>query len=127
MSARERNAALTAAAFGNRSATSGSMTTTFELARSRSTYFPRTNVPKPERLYSERSSSAASVLAFLIQPSLRPRCGASGDDSNGLVMHGVGHHKQPPRGRHAKRHETPFVGRMIRIVACGRQGIEEHA
>jgi hypothetical protein len=40
-------------------------------------------------------------------------------------MHGVGDHKQLPRGRHAKRHETPFVDRMIRIIACDRQGIEE--
>ena len=66
ISAKDRNAALTAAEFGNRPATSGAMTT-FELARSRSMYFPRTNVPKSERLYSGRSSSLAIVLAFLIE------------------------------------------------------------
>src|ERR1700723_1902611 len=56
ISAKERNAALTAAAFANRSAAFGAMTTTLELVRSRSVYFPRTNAPKSERLYSERSS-----------------------------------------------------------------------
>src|SRR5215813_12267879 len=56
ISASDRSAALTDAAFGNRSDISGSSTTTFDLARSRLTYFPRTNAPKSERLYSARSS-----------------------------------------------------------------------
>jgi hypothetical protein len=74
ISARDRNAALTAAAFGNRSASSGSRTTTFELVWSRSMYFPRTNGPKSERLYSARSSSAASFLGLPHELPLCPRC-----------------------------------------------------
>lgn len=66
------------------------------LVRSRSTYFPRTNAPKSERLYSERSSSAASDLAFLIELPLCPRCVASGDDSNDVVMLDVRDHEQVP-------------------------------
>src|SRR5208283_3478462 len=66
ISARDRSDALTAAAFGNRSTTSGSITTTFELSWSRRTYFPRTSVPKSERLYSERDSPGAGLLGFFI-------------------------------------------------------------
>jgi hypothetical protein len=62
------------------------MTTTFELVRSRSMYFPRTNRPKSERLYSGRSSSAATVLAFLIELPLCSRRKTSGDDPNYVVM-----------------------------------------
>jgi len=90
-------------------------------------YFPRTNAPKSERLYSERSSSAAGFLTFLIKLPLCPRCVASGDDSNGVVMLSVCDHEEATRGRHAKRHETPFILRMIRIIARCRQGIKEHA
>jgi hypothetical protein len=36
-------------------------------------------------------------------------------------------HQEAARGRHAKRHETPFDERMIRIIARCRQEIEEHA
>jgi CO dehydrogenase/acetyl-CoA synthase delta subunit len=63
ISASDFKAALTDAAFGNNSATSGSRTTTFELATSRLTYFPRTSAPKLELLYFGRSlfiGSAAS-------------------------------------------------------------------
>jgi len=67
ISARDRNAAFTAAAFGNNSATSGSRMTTFELACSRATCFPRTNVPKSERRYSGRTSSVVNFLAFFTQ------------------------------------------------------------
>jgi len=48
-------------------------------------YFPRTNVPKSERLYSGGSSSATTVLAFLIELPLWPRRRASGDDPNYVV------------------------------------------
>jgi hypothetical protein len=65
ISVNNRNVPLTAAAFGNRSATSGAMTTTFELVRSRSEYFLQANATKSERPYSPRSSSATVVLAFL--------------------------------------------------------------
>jgi len=97
ISAKDRNAALTAAAFGNRSATSGAMTTTLELVRSRSVYFPRTNAPKSERLYSERSSSAAAVLAFLIELAFRSRRKTSSDDPNYVVILDVRNHEQAPR------------------------------
>jgi hypothetical protein len=52
---------------------------------------------------------------------------ASGDDSNGVFMLCVCDHREAARGRHAKRHETPFDERMIRIIARCRQEIEEHA
>jgi hypothetical protein len=39
----------------------------------------------------------------------------------------VCNHEEVARRRHAKRNETPFVERMIRIVARRRQGIEEYA
>jgi hypothetical protein len=94
ISAKDRNAALTAAAFGNSSATSGAMTTTLELARSCSVYFPRTNAPKSERLYSERSSSAATVLAFLIELAFRSRRKRRGDDPNYVVIWDVCDHQQ---------------------------------
>ena len=86
ISAKDRNAALTAAAFGNSSATSGAMTTTLELARSCSAYFPRTNAPKSERLYSVRSSFATTVLAFLVEPPFCSRRETRGDDPNYLVI-----------------------------------------
>src|SRR5580692_3907262 len=96
ISTKDRNAALTAAAFGNSSATSGSMTTTLELARSCSVYFPRTNVPKSERLYSERSSSAATVLAFLIELPFCSRRRTRADDPNYVVILDVCDHRQTP-------------------------------
>jgi hypothetical protein len=76
---------LTAIVFGNISASSGAMTTTLERVRSRLIHFPRTNVPKSERLYSGRSSSATTILAFLIELPLWPRRKASGDDPNYVV------------------------------------------
>ena len=36
-------------------------------------------------------------------------------------------HKEAARGGNAERHETPFVERMIRIVARCRKGIKEYA
>src|ERR1017187_8374356 len=98
ISARDRKAALTAAAFGNKSAISGSRTTTFELVWSRSTNFPRTSAPKSERLYSERRSSAASFLAFFIELPLCPRRERGGDDSNGVFMLRVRDHEEATRG-----------------------------
>jgi hypothetical protein len=97
ISAKDRNAALTAAAFGNSSATSGAMTTTLEPARSFSVYFPRTNAPKSERLYSERSSSAAAVLAFLIELPFRSRRKTRGNDPNYVVILDVRDHQQTPQ------------------------------
>ena len=35
--------------------------------------------------------------------------------------------QQTPRRRDAKRHEAPFVERMIRIIACYRKRIQERA
>ena len=78
-------------------------------------YFPRTNGPKSERLYSERSSSAASVLALFIDPPLCPPRGTGGDDLYGPVMHGVGHHEQLSRGRHAKQY-SPRANRGLRTA-----------
>lgn len=66
ISTNERKAALTAAAFGNRLATSGSRTTTLELLRRRAVYFPRTSAGKSERRYSGRTSPAATRLGFFI-------------------------------------------------------------
>jgi hypothetical protein len=109
ISARDRSAALTAAAFGNTSATSGSRTTTFELACSRATYLPRTKVPKSDRLYSGRSASPATPLGFFIDLPLRPGCLASGDDSNCLILFRVSHRQKAPGGLHTKRHKTPLV------------------
>src|ERR1039457_6972663 len=60
-----RSAALTEAPFGNSSATSASITTTFELCRSRSVYFPRTNTPNSERMYSDRRSGSLPVTSVL--------------------------------------------------------------
>ena len=118
---------MTAAPFGNRSATSGSRTTTFELVWSLSMYLPRTKAPKSERLYSERSSSEARFLAFLIQPPFCPRSMARSDDSNSVVMLHVCDNKQAPPRRHAKCNEAPLIEGMIRIIASCRQGIEEYA
>jgi hypothetical protein len=42
-------------------------------------------------------------------------------------MLGVRDHEEAARGGHAKRHETPFVKRMVRIIARRRQKIKEHA
>lgn len=86
ISANDRKAALTACPFGKKSASSGSITTTFELFLSRLMYFPRTNDGKSERLYSARSSSGASFLAFFINLSLCPSCLARRDDSNSLSI-----------------------------------------
>ena len=77
--ASDRNAALTAAALGNKSVSSGAITTTLELVRSFSRYFRRTKGPKSERLYSERSSSAATVLSFLTGFPFCPRRRTSAD------------------------------------------------
>lgn len=55
---------------------------TFELFSSLETYFPRTNVPKSERLYSRRNVSAEPPLAFFIDFPLGPRCFAGADNSD---------------------------------------------
>jgi len=101
------------AAFGNTSATSGAIATTFELVRSRSMYCPRTNRPKSERLYSERSSSATTFLAFLIERPLSPRRKASGNHPNCVVaMYVSGPQPGVPKSK---------------IVTRSRKRIEEHA
>lgn len=68
-------------------------------------YFPRTNVPKSERLYSERSSSAAAVLAFLMELPFRSRCRTRGDDPN-LRRH-LGGCDHEHSSRSAPRRFTP--------------------
>jgi hypothetical protein len=57
----------------------------------------RSNVPKSERLYSDRGSSAASLLTFFIQLPLCPRC---------LAPLHVRAHERAPGGRHGECHET---------------------
>jgi hypothetical protein len=126
-SASDSKAEFTDAEFGKRSETLGSRTTTFELFCSRSMYFPRTNTPKSERLYSERRSSAASLLAFFIELPFSPRRFAATDDSDGIASLGMRNDEESPGGGHAKGYETPLTDRMIRVVTGGGERIKEHA
>jgi hypothetical protein len=97
ISASARNAVFTEAALGNRSAISGSSKTTFELSSSRRAYFPRTNAPKSDRLYSDRSSPGFFLVLF-IQHSLFPSRFPSADDSNGAVPLSVRDNQEPSAG-----------------------------
>jgi len=65
-------------------------------------YSPRTKGPKSERLYSERSSSAATVLTFFTEFPFCLRHRANADD-------------------------LEIVERMIRTIARYRKRIEAHA
>ena len=67
---------------------------------------PRTNAPKSERLYSERSPFAAGFLAFPTELPLCPRCVARGDEWNGVVMLSVVDHEEATRGRRFIEPET---------------------
>ncbi len=95
ISARDRNAALTAAAFGNTSTISGSSTTTFELACSRAAYLPRTSSPNSDRLYSGRSASSTALLAFFIDVAARKTY--QGSRSAFLRANHRDHYLQPTR------------------------------
>jgi len=122
-----RNAALTASAFGNTSATSGSRTTTFEFACSRATYVPRTSARNSDRLYFRPKRILSDSLSLLHRSPSPPALPRGRDDSNRAVLFRVGHHQKAPRGRHTKRHETPLFERMIGVTTRCRQGIKEYA
>jgi hypothetical protein len=94
ISASARSAVFTEAALGNRSAISGSSTITFELSRSRSAYFPRTNAPKSDLLYSDLSSP--EFLVLFIKCSLFPCRLPSAYDSNGAVPLSWATTRSPP-------------------------------
>ena len=90
-------------------------------------YFPRTNTPKSDLLYSRRSSSETSLLAFFIEFPFRSGGPSRADDADDIASFDMRDHEQSPRRRRAKGYKTALTDRMIRVVTGCRDGIEEHA
>ncbi len=122
---RERRALFTATELRNALATSGSRTTTFVSVATRSAYFPRTSLPKSERLYSGLSSSTALRLPFFINPPFLSCYHTSADNANFLTFLGMGHDQKTILTRIAKGYEAAFPDRMVGIGARHREYVAE--
>ncbi len=124
-SSRTRSARLTAPAFGNAAAMSGSSTTTFVPSRYRDTYFPRTPLRKS---YSGRmvSRSAERLVLFLIAPSFSAVRPPSADYTDSLAALGMGHDEKAPTVGEAKQQKAMFVDRVVGIRDRDGQRIIEH-
>ena len=111
-----RKASLTAAAFGNAVAMSGSSTTTLLLCIYRWKYFPRMPLAKS---HSGRISSVFALgLRFIVQSlSLCPAPRA--DHSNVVIVLGMRDNEQAPERRHADRQGHSHRGRIRAPRATG--------
>jgi hypothetical protein len=122
----DRSAELTAASFGNASATSGLRTTTFEASRRRLAYFPRTRGPgKSERRYSARKSFVSVGLIFFIHSLFSLARQASAYDPNRITLFRVSYGQKPATFRCAEGDVSRLGNRVVRVRTGGGQRIAQ--
>ena len=122
----DKSAELTAASFGNASATSGLRTTTFEASRRRFAYFPLTKGPqKSERRYSARKSSGSIGLVFFIHSLFSLARQASAYDPNRIAPFRVSYDQKPATFRRAEGDVSRLGNRVVRVRTGGGQGVAQ--
>jgi len=122
----DSSAELTAASFGNASATSGLRTTTFDASRRRFAYFPLTSGwEKSERWYSARKSSFSVGLAFFINPVFSLARQASANDTDNISLLRMSNYQEPAAFRHAEGDVSTLDNRMVRVGAGSGQGVAQ--